>query len=109
MTAIVRTSDSGTTADNTDAVTLAAGDTLFVSRDATLFATGANSNAIDAVDAHLTINGEIYAAQADAIRLSEDISMFIGSSGSVFADNVWESILLHHNRLHELSFITLEA
>jgi hypothetical protein len=76
-----------------------------VSRDATLFATGANSNAIDAVDAHLTINGEIYAAQGDAIRLSGDISMFIGSSGYTFSlETPWESILLRHNHhLRELS------
>src|SRR4051812_38290054 len=87
MTAIVRTIDSGTTADNTDAVTLASGDTLFVSRDATLFATGANSNAIDAVDAQITLNGEIYAAQSDAIRISGDTTLFIGSGGSVFAEN----------------------
>ncbi|HSW11799.1 MAG TPA: calcium-binding protein [Solimonas sp.] len=82
----VVTTNLATTADNTPAITLANGDTLFVSASATVTASGVGSPALRfGGSTDITIDGTLYAARAATLEGTlSNADLHIGSSGNIF-------------------------
>ena len=89
MAVISHTTDDQTNALNTPNSTLAAGDEIFVGREATLTALGASSENILGVNNHqMVINGELFAADEDSIRTTGGNNVIhVGVDGVVTSAN----------------------
>ncbi|HSW11806.1 MAG TPA: calcium-binding protein [Solimonas sp.] len=85
MASFVQLTNLNTTTAGTPAITLANSDTLFVGEDATVTATGSNSQAVQTGTGNLiTLEGTLYSAANHTVISGGTLDLRIGEDGAIF-------------------------